>query len=29
MEDCELESEADAYMEDAGHEDDMDYMEVC
>jgi hypothetical protein len=29
IEDCESESEADAYMEDAGHEDDLDYMEVC
>jgi hypothetical protein len=30
MEDCESESEADAYIEDAGHEeDDLDYMEVC
>lgn len=29
MEDCESESEVDAYMEDDGHEDDLDYMEVC
>jgi len=30
MEDCESDSEADAYIEDAGHEeDDLDYMEVC
>lgn len=28
-EDCESESEVDAYMEDDGHEDDLDYMEVC
>jgi hypothetical protein len=25
MEDCESDSEADVYMEDTGHEDDLDY----